>query len=241
MTDQSSHSKELESSENAQVSEEESAPKRFSFLLNSSVLVAVASSLLGTALGAFITGWYGLTLERQRYEYSLIQKAVETQDYHQAATRLKFLVDTGIIRSLNANAIRDLAEKDASSIPVYPPLIAKSSTPKTNPFPDYTVFVCDTQWKESSAIEMAKEIINSLSSMKRVGEVKFEQWNDYSVVPLDKLQNKFTIIVDSYERSEVDSIKNQVQKIKNLPPIQVLDNPGKETKWRLSLILCPSN
>ena len=241
MTEQSSKFKELKPLENAQASEEKSDKTKLSFLLNSSVLVAVVSSLLGTALGAFITGWYGLTLERQRYEYSLIQKAVETQDYRQAAIRLKFLVDTGIIRSLNANAIKKLAEENASSIPVYPPSIPKPSTPQTNFFTDYTVFVCDAQWKESSAIDMAKEIINSLSSMKRVGEVKFEQWNDYSVIPLNKLQNKLTVIVDSYERSEVDNIKNQFQNIKNLPKIQVLDNPGKETKWRLSLIVCPSN
>jgi hypothetical protein len=57
-------------------------------LLNSSVIVAIVSALFGTALGAAITGYYTLTLEQKKYEYSLIQKALDTADQGAAAKRL---------------------------------------------------------------------------------------------------------------------------------------------------------
>jgi hypothetical protein len=232
----------LQSAETTPISEEKPAVKNFSFLLNSSVLVAIISSLLGTVLGAFITGWYSLTLERQKYEYSLIQKAIETSDYRQAAKGLNFLIDTGIIKSLNANAIKTLAESEVSSIPVYPPSIPKLSNTATAKFPDYTVFLCDAQWENQSAIDMANKIINSLSSMERVGEIQFKQWHYYSEkITLKQIQNKLTIIVDPYEKGEVKLIKEQLKNIKNLPSIEVVNNPSEETKWRISLILCSSN
>ena len=71
MTEQSSKFKELKPLENAQAPEEESVTKKLSFWLNSSVVVAIISGILGTTLGAFITGYYTLLLEEKKYEYSL--------------------------------------------------------------------------------------------------------------------------------------------------------------------------
>jgi hypothetical protein len=196
-------------------------------LLNSSVIVAIVSALFGTALGAAITGYYTLTLEQKKYEYSLIQKALDTADQGAAAKRLQFLLDADIIKNLNSKKIRDLAS-DPSNLPT-----------KYN-YPDYTIFICDAQSNNFSAKNLSKEVINSLSNMKRVGSIEEKIWNNYEEMPLVTLQDKLTIVFDPYEVNEVPLIKEQLKEIQNLPAINAVPNRGKESKWRLSLIVCPS-
>jgi hypothetical protein len=50
-------------------------------------------------------------LERQKFEFSLIQKALEIKDRNEAAKQLLFLVNSGVIQSLDSEKIRKLAEK----------------------------------------------------------------------------------------------------------------------------------
>ena len=58
--------------------------------------------LMGTGFGAAITGYWNTKLERQKFEFSLIQKALEAPDKAEAAKGLTFLVEAGLIEQFNA-------------------------------------------------------------------------------------------------------------------------------------------
>ncbi|MFG6107179.1 hypothetical protein U2F10_33395 [Leptothoe sp. EHU-05/26/07-4] len=87
----------------------------------SPVLLGIASAvfgLLGTGIGAALQGHASLRLERQKFEFLLIQKSLEpsgeessSDDRKEAAKQLVFLVDSGIIQSLDAEKIKQLAEE----------------------------------------------------------------------------------------------------------------------------------
>lgn len=66
--------------------------------------------LLGTGIGAGLQGFWNARLEKQKFEASLIEKALAAADRNEAARSLKFLVDAGLINGLNTENIRTLAE-----------------------------------------------------------------------------------------------------------------------------------
>lgn len=75
----------------------------------SPVLIAIltaSAGLLGTGMGAVLQGYWTTQLERQKFESSLIAKAVETNDKAEAAKSLTFLIDTGIIQSLKKENVQ---------------------------------------------------------------------------------------------------------------------------------------
>ena len=77
------------------------------------IAVTIASAifgLLGTGVGALLQGYANTSLERQKFEFALIEKAVDTKDKAEAAKNLAFLASTGAIRSLNAQKIAELAK-----------------------------------------------------------------------------------------------------------------------------------
>ncbi|NJR62704.1 MAG: hypothetical protein HC769_30270 [Cyanobacteria bacterium CRU_2_1] len=92
---------------------------------SSPLLIGIASAifgLLGTGIGAALQGYSNSQLERQKYdsnfqlerqkfEFSLIQKALEIKDRNEAAKQLMFLVDSGVIQSLDSAKIRKIAEQ----------------------------------------------------------------------------------------------------------------------------------
>jgi hypothetical protein len=84
---------------------------------NAPVLVAVLGLIAAGASAAI--AWYSSTqLERSKFEYALIQKALEIKDRREAAKNLKFLVDVGVIKSLDSQKITSLAA-DPESLPTY--------------------------------------------------------------------------------------------------------------------------
>lgn len=99
--------------------------------LNSPLLVAIVSGLFGTGLGAFIQaafqGYWNFQLERQKFEFSLIQESLEIEEgliknqneRQEAAKRLEFLVKSGIIKSLDSDSIEKLA-KNPDDLPTFP-------------------------------------------------------------------------------------------------------------------------
>lgn len=79
---------------------------------SSPVLIGIVSAvfgLVGTGIGAALQGYSNFQLERQKFEFSLIQKALENKERKEAAKQLLFLVDSGAIQSLNSERIRKLA------------------------------------------------------------------------------------------------------------------------------------
>jgi hypothetical protein len=89
---------------------------------SSPLLLALASAIfgvIGTAVGAGLQGYSNFQLERQKFEFTLIQSALNTKDTKEAAKRLQFLVESGVIKSLDANKIKQLA-RDSDQLPIYP-------------------------------------------------------------------------------------------------------------------------
>ncbi|MBD1876489.1 hypothetical protein H6F75_23660 [Nodosilinea sp. FACHB-131] len=101
---------------------------RVSILHNSPLLVAVFGGWITLLGGVFTVALQanaqlelerqkaeaGIQLERQKIEFSLIQKALSNPSREEAAKELIFLVDTGIIQSLDASRIRERAENPES-------------------------------------------------------------------------------------------------------------------------------
>jgi hypothetical protein len=82
----------------------------------SSPLILALVGLIGTGIGAIIQGFWNAKLERQKFESSLITKALETNDQQTAANSLKFLIDADLVTTLNAKKIEDLA--NAGKLPL---------------------------------------------------------------------------------------------------------------------------
>lgn len=100
------------------------------FWLTSPLLLALVG-LLGTGVGAVLQGFWNTRLEREKFEFSLIEKALAVADKKEAAQNLKFLVDAGLINQFSAEKIAALA-KDPQSLPdfaaprdVLPPRLGK--------------------------------------------------------------------------------------------------------------------
>jgi hypothetical protein len=58
---------------------------------------AATIGVLGTALGVYWQGKSNALLERQKFEFSLLQRAFETRSRSDAATYLQFVNETGMI------------------------------------------------------------------------------------------------------------------------------------------------
>ncbi len=93
---------------------------RRSIWFSSPLIIAVLSAifgLLGTGVGAALQGYWNTELERQKFESSLIQNALETDDKDEAAKNLLFLVKAGIIQHLDGAKIEGLAN-NPSQLPI---------------------------------------------------------------------------------------------------------------------------
>src|SRR5260221_5776560 len=67
---------------------------------SSPLVVGVFSTifgLIGTGLGIALQGYWNTALERQKFESTLIQKALESSDKIERSKNLAFLVDIGAI------------------------------------------------------------------------------------------------------------------------------------------------
>jgi hypothetical protein len=98
---------------------------------SSPLIIGLASAIfgvVGTAVGAGLQGYSNFQLERQKFEFTLIQKSLETKDTDEAAKRLQFLVDSGVIKSLDSNKIRELAESPKDLPNFTPPRTTSSGT-----------------------------------------------------------------------------------------------------------------
>jgi hypothetical protein len=82
--------------------------------------VSAVAGLIGTVIGAILQGNATYNLERQKFEYSLIQNALKAPNQEDAAKQLVFLVDTGVIKSLDGNRLRNIAKTNPGDIPYNP-------------------------------------------------------------------------------------------------------------------------
>jgi hypothetical protein len=75
----------------------------------------------------------------------------------------------------------------------------------------------------------------ALSSYLTGQLVKGKIWTQDQEVSKEQLKNKVTVIVDDYEKGEL----RQMESLLSDFSLQVIDNPGKSTPWRISVVVCP--
>ena len=143
----------------------------------SPLLIGITSAvfgLMGTAFGAAFQGFSNFQLERQKFEFELIRKALETEDElignhtgrTEAAKKLRFLVDSGIIQSLDSDSIRKLAD-NPDEFPNFSSSIRRDSTQ----------FSCG----------IINNIPVTVVSHPRRGELVFIKWkSNYFGTPLER-------------------------------------------------------
>jgi hypothetical protein len=85
--------------------------------LTGPVIIAVVG-LIGTGVGATLQGYSNYVLERHKFEYSLIQKALSAPNQTEAAASLRFLVRAGLLEGLNETNISKAAD-DKKTLPIY--------------------------------------------------------------------------------------------------------------------------
>ena len=79
-------------------------------MYSSPVLIAIVSTVFGTAIGAGLQGYSDIRLERLKFEFSLVQNAFSNDDIGEAAKQLRFIANSGVIRNLDADKLRSLAD-----------------------------------------------------------------------------------------------------------------------------------
>ena len=82
-------------------------------MLTSPLLIAAISAvfaLLGTGVGAALQGYWNTRLERQKFESGLIEKALNTDKKELAAANLQFLVNAGLLLTVDPEKIQQLAQ-----------------------------------------------------------------------------------------------------------------------------------
>jgi hypothetical protein len=82
-------------------------------------LVIAFLGLVGTGLGALIQQYSTTLLERNKFEYTLIQKALAAPNRHDAAKELTFYSKIGLLRGLTEGKITEATKGEAEELPVF--------------------------------------------------------------------------------------------------------------------------
>ena len=75
--------------------------------------------LLGTAIGASLQNHSNNLLERNKFEYTLIQRALAAPSRPDAAKELDFFRKVGLLSGLNEDAIEEASKGEASELPIF--------------------------------------------------------------------------------------------------------------------------
>ena len=101
--------------------------------------VAVIGALSGAAVAAVITGFSNRGVERDKFNYQIVQSALDSSDVKERAERLKFILDSGLIddRTLEQKLQAKLTEstEKPAVLPQLPPPPAPVAVAKPTPTP----------------------------------------------------------------------------------------------------------
>jgi hypothetical protein len=216
----------------------------------SALLITGLLAILGTVIGGAIQGYWETTLADKKFQADLVMKALEADDAAARADSLHFMIETNLIADpAIRQGLDDYLSDKARAVPrirptplAYAPGVVVPSTAETAGYTDFTVFVCDAALDSDTAKHAAETVTNALMQTGRFGRIDRKAWRLYDEIPLQRLRDKLTLVVDADagEAAELPRLK-RILRSADLPPLQVIDNPGKPTPWLISLILCPSN
>ncbi|MFT5880190.1 MAG: hypothetical protein ACI86X_001317 [Moritella sp.] len=214
------------------------------------IWIAVITGLLAI-FGTAVKGVADLNLERAKLDSQLVLGALSSTTVELRRESLRFLVDADLISSHSTK--EGLATYFSGDTPKSPPQMqpfiqSGESITLSNPTlenaskTDVDLFVCGSSNSDKKAESIIQELYQSIKYSNGFGTSKLKVWDGdlYNEVPEDKLRGYLTIIVDKehYEFYEVPVIEKAIRGVNHLPPINVIDNSGANTPWRMSLILC---
>jgi hypothetical protein len=134
-------------------------------------IIPLILGLIGGSAGSAVISFFSTSsIEDQKFTYSLIQQALETDDFDKRLSRLTFMNELGLFDGdsnlqSKVNSIIEKAKKDPNTLPQLPPPVAPPPTPPNIPQPTQSIAI----------------VIGGDSSHKdAIGEVKRAANNGYS-------------------------------------------------------------
>lgn len=217
---------------------------------NKAVWITVVTGLLalfGTILGGVINGFADIKLERAKLDSQLILGALESDSITTRRESLEFLVETHLIEDKTKRmGIKKYFEGDTpKQPPIMKPFIRSGEnqilTPRTQDNAqriDVTIFVCGKQTTSVAIGTKIKDINAKLAASGNFGLSELKVWEGqlYDEIPLNQLDNKVTLVLDYHhpEFGEYGTFESALKPV----PLNLVRNPGPETPWRASLIVC---
>jgi hypothetical protein len=214
------------------------------------IVVTGLIALLGTIAGGVIKGYWDISLAEKEFQTNLVMKSLEPEELEARIESLRFMIESNLISDeFLRNGLEGYLEKKPKILPRFRASVDASSkilyyrTEETKKYTDFNIFVCDNYWNDNNAQKLAASITDALWKAGRAGQIRLKKWTLYYEVPLRKLKGKITIIVDQDhpEANELTRIKSILRKLKDLPKIEVVDNPGKDSPWLISIVICPDS
>jgi hypothetical protein len=226
--------------------------RKFSMSIDASkgIWIAVITGLLAIA-GTAVKGIADLNLESAKLDSQLILGALSSTSVDLRRESLQFLVDADLIKSESTK--EGLATYFEGATPKSPPqmkpfiksgdsVVLTPQTDKNLSKTDIDFFVCQGSASDKDAKLIIQSMHQSIKNSNSFGVSKLKVWGSslFKEIPETKLQGYLTIVVDKEhnEYQEISTIKQLIRDTSNLPEINVIDNSGANTPWRISLVLC---
>jgi hypothetical protein len=195
------------------------------------IVIAGVIGLLGTALSSYLTGQSNIELKRQEFQSQLIMKAIEAKSVEERRNLLKFFIDAELINE--TEGLKKYTNPSEGEKLLDPPQVITSQGNFNRT--DLDLFYCEGTQTTKIAQEQLDTIYNKLRNADFGQIVKGKIWTQDQEVSKEQLKNKVTVIVDDYEKGEL----RQMESLLSDFSLQVIDNPGKSTPWRISVVVCP--
>lgn len=214
------------------------------------LLITGLLAILGTVAGGVINGYWDTTLADKKFQADLVMRALDADEQKSRIDSLNFMIRANLIEDAKiVEGVQNILKESPEAVPqirvssaTYTPGVVVPSTEQTVGFTDFIVFVCEAAWENTAAKTTATAVIDALSATGQVGQVALKRWSLYDEIPLARLKNRLTVVVDTghAEARELPRLKRLLASIDNAPKIQVIDNPGTASPWLISLVVCPS-
>ena len=208
-------------------------------------------TILGAASGSIIKSFADIRLERTKLDSQLILNALKSESLEERRGTLLFLVDAHLIA--NKDTVEGLKQYFEGSNPKSPPQIqpfvrsgesiplaraGENLAQKT----DVDIFVCGKDNENEKVRNIVRETNQALSKSRYFGVGNLKVWDGklYEEISLAALKGKTTIIMDfdHGEYEERETIASVLNSVSNLPESKFVKNKGKESPWRVSIVIC---
>lgn len=211
------------------------------------IILTGVFALAGTVVGGWLEAESKIELERTKLDSSVISLALSQKTEQERQEFLEFLVATNLIKDQETKeGLKVYFEgPDAKSPPFIAPELNTALTERTienASNTDIDFFICQKDIRNEALIQLLRKSHAAISEHGKFGESKYKSWGAalYKEVSEEELRGKATVIMDfdHPEYAEWEGIKSRLKSVDGQLPVVFMDNRGKNTPWRLSVILC---